>query len=281
MKLRSRLASLSATALLLSLSPAAFAADGLSYSGSSTIGQSILEAAGAKKAFEAKTGIKFASFEVPGSGKGVEALVAGKVTVAGASRPLKPAEKSAGVLGTVIGYDAVAVFVHKDNPIDELSKEQLKAIFTGKIKNWKEVGGNDAPIAVNTEIQGAGRATMEMFNEMVMDRAPYGSGFKEIDLPKDQIIEVSRAPNGIGTPSFGLLAAVPADVRSKVKALKVDGVGPTHEDIQSGAYLISRPLNLVTMGVPKGDAKAFVDFMLSPQGQSFVARDFVPVRKTR
>jgi phosphate transport system substrate-binding protein len=274
-----RSAALAAAVLML---PAlALAADGLSYSGSSTIGQSILEAAGAKKAFEAKTGVKFTGFEVPGSGKGIEALIAGKMSVAGASRPLKAAEKTAGVLGTVIGYDAVAVFVNKDNPVTDLSKEQLKGIFTGKIKNWKEVGGKDAPIAVNTEIQGAKRATMEIFNELVMDKAAYGAGFKEIDLPKDQIVEVARTPNGIGTPSFGLLAAVPADVRAKVKAISVDGVAPTQEDIQSGAYLISRPLNLATMGPPKGVVKQFVDFMLSPEGQSFVGKDFVPVRKGR
>jgi len=279
MAIRTRLSALAATALFLPT--LTLAADGLSYSGSSTIGQSILEAAGARKAFEAKTGIKFSSFEVPGSGKGVEALIAGKVTVAGASRPLKPAEKSAGVLGTVIGYDAVAVFVNRDNPVNDLSKEQLKGIFTGKIKNWKEVGGKDAPIAVNTEIQGAKRATMEIFNELVMDKAPYGAGFKEIDLPKDQIIEVARSPNGIGTPSFGLLAAVPADVRAKVKAIAVDGVAPTHEDIQSGAYLISRPLNLATLGPPRGEVKQFIDFMLSAEGQAFVGKDFVPVRKVK
>ncbi len=270
-----------ALAALLLLPGLASAAEGLSYSGSSTIGQSILEAAGARRAFEAKTGVKFGSFEVPGSGKGVEALIAGKVTVAGASRPLKASEKSSGVLGTVIGYDAVAVFVNKDNPVNDLSKEQLKGIFTGKIKNWKEVGGKDAPIVVNTEIQGGKRATMEMFNEMVMDKAPYGPGFKEIDLPKDQIVEVARQPNGIGTPSLGLLAAVPSDVRAKVKAIMVDGVAPSDEDVQSGAYLISRPLNLATMGPPKGVVKQFVDFMLSPEGQAFVAKDFVPVRKSR
>ena len=181
----------------------------------------------------------------------------------------------------MIGYDAVAVFVNKDNPVTDLSKEQLKGIFTGKMKNWKEVGGKDAPIIVNTGVQGAKRATMEMFNEMVMDKAAYGAGFKEIDLPKDQIVEVARTPNGIGTPSLGLLSAVPPDVRAKVKAILVDGVAPTHEDIQSGAYLISRPLNLATLGAPKGDVKAFVDFMLSPRGQAFVAKDFVPVRKAR
>jgi phosphate transport system substrate-binding protein len=272
------LAALAAWAL--ALAPAlSLAADTLGYSGSSTIGQSILEAAGGRAAFERKSGIKFATFEVPGSGKGVEALFAGKVNVAGASRPLKADEKAKKALGTIIGYDAVAVFVHKDNPVKDLSKEQLKDIFTGKIKNWKQVGGKDAPIAVNTEIPGEKRATMEMFNELVMDKAAYGTGFKQIDLPKDQIIDVARNPNAIGTPSLGLLAAVPADVRAKVKAIEVDGIAPTPENIQSGAYLISRPLNLVTVGPPIGSAKAFIEFMLSAEGQAIVAKDFVPVRK--
>jgi phosphate transport system substrate-binding protein len=271
---------LCAIAAVLALAPVrSFAADDLRYSGSSTIGQSILEAAGGKAAFERKTGIRFASFEVPGSGKGVEALVAGQVNVAGASRPIKPEEKAKKVLGTIIGYDAVAVFVNKDNPVNDLSKEQLKGIFTGKITNWKQVGGKDAPIAVNTEIQGAKRATMEMFNELVMDKASYAPGFKQIDLPRDQIVEVARNPAGIGTPSLGLLAAVSADVRAKVKAISVDGVPPSPENIQSGAYLISRPLNLATMGPPAGVVKTFVDFMLSPEGQAIVAKDFVPVRK--
>jgi phosphate transport system substrate-binding protein len=277
MTLRSTLAPL--LAALAAIPAIAAAADEIRYSGSSTIGQSILDAAGARSAFEAKSGIKFASLEVPGSGKGIEALLAGKANVAGASRPLKADEKAKKVLGTVIGYDAVAVFVNKDNPIDDLSKEQLKGIFTGKIKNWKEVGGKDAPIAVNTEIQGGKRATMEMFNEMVMDKAAYGAGFKEIDLPKDQIVEVARTPSGIGTPSLGLLAAIPADLRAKVKAISVDGIPPTPENIQSGAYLISRPLNLATVGPPAGGVKAFVDFMLSPEGQRLVEKNFVPVRK--
>lgn len=271
------LAPLVAAALVLA--PALAAAQELRYIGSSTIGQSILEAAGGRAAFEKKTGIRFASLEVPGSGKGIEALLAGKANVAGASRPLKADEKAKKILGTIIGYDAVAVFVHKDNPVTDLSKEQLKGIFTGKIKNWKEVGGKDAPIAVNTEIQGEKRATMEIFNELVMDKAAYGSGFKQIDLPRDQIVDVARNPNAIGTPSFGLLAAVPADVRASVRALSVDGVDPTAQNIQSGAYLISRPLNLATLGAPAGTVKAFVDFMLSTDGQAIVAKDFVPVRK--
>ncbi|WP_054696526.1 substrate-binding domain-containing protein [Geotalea toluenoxydans] len=123
----------------------------ITYSGSSTIGTGILKA-GAADAFANKTGKKLASIEIPGSGKGVKALIEGKVMVAGASRPLKPEEKKEKLSSTTIGYDAVTVFVHKNNPIKNLSKEQLKGIFTGKIKNWKEVGGKNAPIVPNTEI---------------------------------------------------------------------------------------------------------------------------------
>ncbi len=267
------------TATLLIAPTLAYSDDEVRYSGSSTIGQSILQAAGARRAFEAKGGAKFAALDVPGSGKGIEALLAGKANIAGASRPIKAEEKAKGVVGTVIGYDAVALFVNVDNPVNKLSKEQLKGIFTGKITNWKEVGGKDALIAVNTEIQGAKRATIEMFNELVMDKAPYGSGFKEIDLPKDQIVEVAHNPNGIGAPSLGLLSAVPRDLRAKVKVIAVDGVAPTHDTVRSGTYLASRPLNLATMGAPTGAVKAFIDFMLTPEGQVFVEKDFVGVRK--
>lgn len=265
-------------AMMLSLPQVVFSDDEISYSGSSTIGMSILEA-GAVKAFEQKTGLKFKSIEQPGSGKGIKALLEGKVTVAGASRKLEAEEKKQNLIGTAIGYDAIAVFVNKKNPVNNLTKEQIKGIFTGKIKNWKEVGGKDAPIRVNTEIAGEKRATMLAFQEMAMDKAPYGTGFKEIDFPRDQIVEVAKDENGICSVSFGLLAAVSADLRDKVKAFNVGGIDPSDKNIQSGAYPISRPLLLVTNGLPKGNVKKFIDFMLSKEGQDIVNKNFVPVRK--
>jgi phosphate transport system substrate-binding protein len=239
---------------------------------------SVLDA-GAVKAFEQKTGIKFKSVEQPGSGKGIQALLDGKVTLAGASRALKAEEKAKKLLGTAIGYDAIAVFVHKNNPVKNLTKEQVKGIFTGKIKNWKEVGGKNAPIQPNTEIAGEKRATMLAFQEMAMDNAPYGTGFKEIDFPRDQIVDVARNENAVCSVSYGLLAAVSGDLRENVKAVTVNGIAPTAANIQSGAYLISRPLLLVTQGLPKGDVKKFIDFMLSQDGQKIVSVNFVPVKK--
>lgn len=265
-------------AMMFSLPQIVFADDEISYSGSSTIGMSVLEA-GAVKAFEQKTGLKFKSIDQPGSGKGIKALLEGKVTLAGASRALETEEKKQKLIGTAIGYDAIAVFVNAKNTIKNLTKEQVKGIFTGKIKNWKEVGGKDAPIHVNTEIAGQQRATMLAFQEMAMDKAPYGTGFKEIDFPRDQIVEVAKDENGVCSVSFGLLAAVSADLRDKVKALTVGGIEPSDKNIQSGAYLISRPLLLVTNGLPKGNVKKFIDFMLSKEGQDIVNKNFVPVKR--
>lgn len=249
----------------------------LTYSGSSTIGTGILTA-GATNAFEKKKGVKFKSVDIPGSGKGLKALIEGKVDIAGASRPLKAEEKKEKLSAATIGYDAIAVFVHKNNSVKKLTKDQLKGIFTGKIKNWKEVGGKDAPIVPNTELLDGKRATIEMFQEHVMDGAAYAK-FKQVDLPRDQIVELAKEENGICSVSLGLLATLGSDIKGKVKAIAVDGTEPTEKNVQSGAYLISRPLLLVTKGVAKGEAKDFISFMLSSEGQAIVAKNFVPVRK--
>lgn len=268
----------SALAVWVLLATGVQAAEEIAYSGSSTIGMSILQA-GAVKAFENKEGVKFKFVDNPGSGKGIDALLAGKTPLAGASRPLTADEKKKKLLGTAIGYDAIAVFVHQDNPVTKLTKNQLKGIFSGLIKNWKEVGGKDAPITPNTEIAGEKRATMLEFQKLAMDDAPYGTGFKEIDLPRDQISYLAADETGICSVSLGLLAAVSPEVRAKVKAVTVNNVEPTDDNIRSGAYLISRPLLLVTNGLPKGVVKKFVDFMLSSEGQKYVAINFVPVKR--
>lgn len=254
------------------------AANDLSYSGSSTIAMGILEA-GAQKAYEEKTGKKFRLVEMPGSGKGLQALLDGKVAIAGVSRGLKKEEKQQNLIGTEIGYDAIAIFVNARNPVQNLSKEQLKGIFTGRIRNWKEVGGNDDPIEPNTEIAGAKRATMLEFQEMIMDNAPYGADFKQIDFPRDQIIETAKNKNAICTVSSGLLVKLSAYMRTKVKVVTVNGAGPTESDILSRAYIISRPLLLVTRGKPKDDEKQFIEFMLSPEGQKKVRINFVQVKQ--
>jgi phosphate transport system substrate-binding protein len=267
---------LTLVSLLLLAAPSAAAE--MSYGGSLTIGAGILQT-GAAAAFAENSGIRFAAVDVSGSGKGIEALVEGKLAIAGVSRSLKADERKQKLLGTIIGYDAIAIFVHADNPVTNLSKEQLKGIFSGAVTNWKEVGGVDAPIAPSIGVLTSKRGTVEMFHAIVLDGSLYGSGFKEIDLPGEQIADLAADPNGICGVSLGLFAAVPAAQRARVKAITVNSIEPTEEHVQSGAYLISRPLLLVTRGLPDPQAKQFIRFMLSPAGQEIVARNFVPVRK--
>ena len=253
---------------------AAFSGEKLTYSGSSTIGMSILQA-GALKAFEEKTGKTFAQVDMPGSGKGLDALLDDAVAIAGVSRALKAQEQKKKLIGTVIGFDGIAVFVHASNPVKSLSKAQLKGIFTGKIKNWMQVGGTDGAIEPNTEIAGEKRATMVAFQEMAMDSAPYGRGFRQIDFPRDQISETAGNKHAICTVSMGLRSRLSAFLRNKVRVVAVNGVEPTEAAILSGAYALSRPLLLVTRGKPRGEAKKFIAFMLSAEGQKKVGINFV------
>jgi phosphate transport system substrate-binding protein len=249
----------------------------LSYIGSSTIGTGILTA-GAVAAFEKKSGKKFKEVAIPGSNKGIEAVVSGKSELAGVSREIKPEERKAGLVGTIIGYDALTVFVNKNNPVKNLSKEQIKGIFTGKITNWKEVGGKNAPIVPNTENLDGKRATVQFFQEHVMDGAAFGN-FKRFEQQVEQLVEVAKDENAVCGISHGLLSAVAKEHQAKVKSVNIAGTEPTPANVQSGSYFISRPLNLVTKGLPKGDVKEFISFILSPEGQAIVGKNFVPVRK--
>jgi len=259
------------------LSQAAAGGPGITFSGSVPIGVGILQA-GAVKAFEAKYNIKFASLETPGTGIGLKALMDGKVDIAGSARPLKAEEKKEKLLGATIGYEAVAIYVHKSNPVKNLTKDQLKRIFTGKIANWKEVGGKNASIAPIIS-SAENRAIVAMFEEQVMSGAPYGPGYKNITQPNDKMAAIAGDENSICAESLGLMSSLSPAVRGNVKALSVNGVEPVEKNIRSGAYPVTTTLLLVTKGLPKGDVKKFIDFMLSKEGQAFVAQSFIPVKR--
>lgn len=241
---------------------------GLIYEGSTTIGENIMPEA--VKAFEAKTKVKFDSIGGLGSGKGFKAVMEGKCNVGGVSRALKADEKKLKPYYQIIGYDAIAIFINAKNPVKDLSKEQLKGIFTGKIKNWKEVGGKDAQIAVITEIKAGERATIAAFKELALDSAEFGPS-KEIDKPHDCVKAVAGDENAITHATL-------AFKESGAKTITVNKVEPTAKNVRSGAYLLSRPLCLVAKGLPKDDLKKFFDFILSVEGQSIVGKNFVPVK---
>jgi len=276
-----RLASLSRTFIstfaVMILLTATVAWGSLTYNGSSTIGMGFMQA-GAVDKFSHKTGIQFTSVANDGTGTGLKALAEGKFPLAGASRPLKPEEKGQGLVATTIGYDALAVIVHSDNPVKELTIAQLKGIFTGKIRNWKMVGGNDAPIVPNTGTLTGKHTTVEMFLEKVLDGEKYAAGFKQFDLQRGQICEVSHQKNGIASVSRGVMATTSTEMMGRVKIIRVDGFNPTPGSVRSGSYPISRPLYMVTKGEPRGETKTFIDYALSPAGQTIMRQGFVAVK---
>jgi phosphate transport system substrate-binding protein len=246
------------------------------YGGSSTFAEVLQDAA---KGFEPKTGVKIQVADLSGTGKGLKSLAEGKLNLVGSGRVLNAEEKKAGLLGTIVAYDGLAVFVNKANPVKNLSKEQLKDLFTGKVKSWKELGGSDVKIAPMIEPVASKRATVQLVQELVLDGAPYGGGVRELDQLKEQVAEVARNPGAICVASKGFLTSADPAVRAGVRAVAIDDTEPTDGNIRSGAYLLSRPMLLATKGLPSGDVKRFLDYMLSREGQSLVERYFVAVKK--
>jgi phosphate transport system substrate-binding protein len=258
--------------------PALAGAGEILYGGSSTLAETVLQG-GVIQGFQGKTGVKVQIADVSGTGKGLKSLAEGKLHVVGAGRTLTADEKKAGLLGTIIGYDGLAVFVNKSNPVKDLSKEQLKDLFTGKVKSWKELGGKDVKIVPMIEPIASKRATMQAVQELVLDNAPFVAGIREMESLKDQLAEVAKSEGAICVASIGFLASAGAGVRDAVKAVSLDMTPPNDANIRSGAYLLSRPMLLATKGLPAGDVKSFLDYVLSSDGQAVVEKFFVAVKK--
>jgi len=256
-------------------------ADAILYTGASTISLSILYQ-GAIKGFEEKTGLRFDSVDtLSGTGKGLEKLLQGKATLCGAGRDLHPEEKSRGLVQTTIGYDALAFWVHEGNPVRNLSRANLKGILTGKVRSWKEVGGHDLAITLLLEPSGQGRASLELLQKGPMDNLPFSDNARIIDNHRAQILEVSRDPAAICVASQGLSSTFSSTVLAKVRKVAIDGTLPEAKAILSRKYPVSRPLALVTLGPPTGKVKEFVEYILSPDGQAIVEKNFVPALATR
>ncbi len=213
-----------------------------------------------------------------GSGVGIAALIDGTCDIAMASRPMKTKElksargKGINPLATVIAKDGIAIIVHPSNPLSEITLAQLKDIYTGKISNWKDVGGKPGKIVVISRDVASG--TFEVFKKIVLKGAKTRADALMLASNKAVATTVEKTPGAIGYVGLGYIS-------SKVKALAVDGVEPTKETVVSGKYKLARPLHLYTDGKPTGLAKEFIDFVLSPEGQEIVDKiGFVPVKPT-
>lgn len=204
------------------------------------------------------------NFSGTGSGAGIEAALSGACDIGLSSRELRDSEVRKGARDHLAALDGIALVVHAANPVTSLSMEQLADIFTGKITNWKDLGGPDAPIAPYGREAGSG--TRSAFEELTgtAGRCAYRS---EYGSTGDVIGNVSANPNAIGYVSL-------ASVRGGVAVVAVDGVTCTEKTVQDGTYPIRRPFLLVTgQDAPLGEAaQAFLDYALSPEVADYIAR---------
>jgi phosphate transport system substrate-binding protein len=175
-----------------------------------------------------------------------------------------------------IALDGIAAFLNKSNPVNELTMDQLKSIYTAKVTNWKEVGGNDAKIILYGRENSSG--TYTFFKEHVMKNADYAPEVQGLPGTASVVNAVSKDPNGIG---YGGLAW---ESNVKVAAVKKDsataGVAPSVETVTSGTYPISRELYWFFSGAPTGEVKNLLNWALSPEGQKIAEQiDYVPLPK--
>ncbi len=216
-----------------------------------------------------------------GSGVGIAALVSGTTDIAQASRKMKMSEKmklqDAGekVIETVIAYDAIAIVVNPANKVSQLTREQLSDIFTGKITNWKEVGGDDMKIIVYSRETSSG--TYEFFKESVMKKKNYTKAALLMPATGAVVQSVSQTKGAIGY--IGL-----AYVEKDVKALKVSYDGKNFaaasvENAKNKTYPVTRPLLYYYTGKTTAKIKPLIDFIMSTEGQAIVLKEgYVPVK---
>ena len=205
-----------------------------------------------------------------GAGAGIAPVKNGSTDIGLASRALKDQEKSAGLKETTLALDGIAIIVNPQNPVKDLTLEQIAKIYTGEITNWKDVGGNDAEIVLIGREAGSG--TRDGF-ESITDTKDACQYRQELTSTGDVITTVSQNPNAIGYASL-------AAIKDSVKALTVNGVAPTEATVKDGTYLVQRPFVLVTKeGVALSEtAQKFFDFATSADAASIIsAAGAVPV----
>lgn len=212
-----------------------------------------------------------------GSAGGIAQLGAGQIQVAMSSKELSAADRTMypaiDFVATEIGRDAVGVVVRRevvDGGVTDLTRTQLRALFEGRVENWKELGGPDLEVFVYDKEPG--RGTRE-----VLDRYLYGKDGKAPPPPRsdnyaivggneEARTKLASTPGSVGPLSSSFITGYP-----NLATVAVDGVEPTAETVRNGAYPMARPLLLVTDGPPAGAAERFIDFVLSPEGQELVA----------
>lgn len=203
------------------------------------------------------------TYNPTGSGSGITAVSEGRCDIGLASRSLKDDEIAGGLTETVLALDGIAIIVNNDNPVNDLTLDQIAAIYTGEISNWSEVGGNDGPIVLIGREAGSG--TRDGFESITgtEDMCQYR---QELTSTGDVITTVSTNANAIGYASLSA-------VSDSVKVVTVNGVAPSEATVLDGTYLVQRPFVLATRtGEPLSEAaQMFFDYITSTDANEIIA----------
>ena len=204
------------------------------------------------------------TYNPTGSGSGITAVQEGTCDIGLSSRALKDEEKAAGLKETILAYDGIAIIVHPDNPVSDLTIGQIAQLYTGEIINWKDVGGNDAEVVLIGREAASG--TRDGFESITgtKEKCQYR---QELTSTGDVITAVSQNPDAIGYASL-------ASIKDSVKALDVDGVTPSEATVKDGSYKVQRPFVLVTVEgkALSPVAQAFFDYATSPDAAAIIAK---------
>lgn len=213
--------------------------------------------------FGEDTGISF-TYNPTGSGSGIKAVWEGRCDIGLSSRQLKEEEKAQGLTATVLAYDGIAIIVNPENPVEDLTLEEIAQIYKGEITSWSEVGGNDGEIVLIGREAGSG--TRDGF-ESITGTEDVCLYRQELTSTGDVITTVSQNPDAIGYASA-------ASVKDSVKALKVGGVEVTEGNIKDGSYVVQRPFVLVTKsGTALSDAaQKFFDYVTSEAANEIITQ---------
>lgn len=199
-----------------------------------------------------------------GSGVGIRMAGEGLAQIGNAGRALKPSEIAQYNLHTFpFAIDGVAIVVNPENTVQALSKKQLIDVFTGKITNWKALGGNDAAISIYTREDGSG--TRETFETLALDNAQTLSSINVVNSNGAMKTAVSQDPNAIGYVGIGHL-------NTQVKGIILEGMTPSQKSAADGSYRITRLLYMNTKGKPEGIVADFIDYIYSNDGQKIIEK---------
>ena len=244
----------------------------LTLTGASTIAPLVAELG---KKFEEKYKNVRIDVQTGGSSRGVNDQRQGLNDIGMASRQLNPEEKD--LQAFAIAYDGICIIINKNNPVANLTDQQIRDIYTGKISNWKNVGGKNSPITVVNKADG--RSTLELFLSYFKLKNSEIKAAVIVGDNEQDIKTIAGNPNAIGYVSIGS-AEFSITQNVAIKPLPLNNIAPTTENVRNGKFPLMRPLNLITKTKPIGLIKQFIDFAQSKEASPFIKEQFfVPISK--